>query len=209
MRTLLALILLAALFIPNSEVLTSGKQTDKQVKSEIDYLESKYENFYISLFSIPDTRSFSIIQNESTINLYENHWISPKKYSSLLDETEREILKSQIISYLSSLDESQSDKMLSTIKSWCMIESQFHLINNSMEIYDTDLLKAIYRQDNTNHIFNQFNDRGKLEINQLDEMQKDKVYFESINQVATLSFDKQLTYYADVFNELSLVFVKK
>lgn len=183
--------------------LYSSFSSISNTKSNLEYLSEKYNSFYEALFSIDDLKSFSIIQNESTISIYNNNWVSPKTYVEVLTDDEKTNLKNNLTKYLDNLSENERIKTTEKIKSWCMIHEQFSLMTNSLDIYPNNLMEVLNTNKLTSSVFDQFNLRGTINIENLSQENKEKAFYESINIISSLDYKDQLAFYGDTFNRLS------
>lgn len=183
--------------------LYSSFSSISNTKSNLEYLSEKYNSFYEALFSIDDLRSFSIIQNESTISIYNNDWVSPNTYAESLTDDEKINLMSNLTKYLDNLSEKERIKTTEKIKSWCMINEQFSLMTNSLDIFPNNLMEVLHTNKLTSSVFDQFNLRGTINIENLSQENKEKAFYESINIISSLEYKDQLAFYGDTFNRLS------
>ena len=167
-------------------------------------LNSLYENYgdvlLKSFFSLEELRPFSIIQFDKLSDNYDNKWISPEKIVAGLKDEEKTMLLDKIITLIES-DENpaNSTKTLDKIKSWCLAEVQFGFLTDKIGINQASVIKAI-RNINT---VRQITDTGAPVKGNKQSDLDDKMFFGAINYISSLSFDQQLKYYSDVYNQLS------
>lgn len=178
---------------------------DNSRNGDLHKIVDKYgESAYRSFYSLEELRPFSIIQLDKTLELYTKDWISPGKYVSILDNSDKKLLRDKITGFLKEKDIEQRTEILNKIKYWCTAEKQFAVIRESMCIYDDAILKAV---DNIELTSNLFDDGSFLknegDMSGLTSIDKDKIFSKTYNRLAGLEFRSQLYYYSRLFDELN------
>jgi hypothetical protein len=182
------------------------KKNDQLLIDESKELYERFGTSYVyCAFSMEELRPFSIIQSESTLQLYlRNDEISPKMLAETLSESEKEYLIRQIADYASSLDSPEEAKnLLKKIEYWCIGDKLFTVMNGEMGFFVDNLKNAIKRIDATKMIiqhYSQSNNTGKGDAKLLND---DPAYFQVLNYLSKQPFANQLDYYSSIYHELS------
>lgn len=199
------MVILSAIFIiaDNTDF---DKSNDQLLFDKSKELRERFGTSYLyCAFSLEELRPFSIIQSESTLQLYlRNDEISPKILAEALSEQEKSFLVSQIAEYAASLEfPEEAENLLKKIEYWCIGDKLFTVMNGEMGIFVDNLKNAIKRIDATKNILQQYsqsNNTGKGEAELLND---DPAYFQVLNYLSKQPFAEQLDYYASIYNELS------
>ena len=132
--------LVALLF--NCSVLLSQSS---DVARNIYYLEKEYGDLFIeSLYSIDETRTYSIIQIDKVSMLYNNNWLSPAAIVRMLKAEDKKYLVDEIINFLSSFDNTaESNSIADKLRNWCITKEQLDLVSDKMNVGRSKVLNLL------------------------------------------------------------------
>jgi hypothetical protein len=162
-------------------------------------------SYFYCVFSMEELRPFSIIQSESTLQLYlRNDEISPKMLAEELSESDKKYLVSQIADYAASLDSpEEANNLLKKMEYWCIGDKLFTVMNGEMGFFVDNLKNAIKRIDATKKIIQQYSQSNNIGKGDSKMLNDDPVYFEVLNYLSKQPFVNQLEYYSNIYHELS------
>ncbi len=180
----------------------SGEEEDK-VRNRLSEISFNNTNLVEGLFSLKDTRPFSIIQFDKTIEMYEHEWIKPETLSSSLNDSEKNTLLEKISEYLKSMDTTKRERILIELSNWCIVDKQFGFITDGLNIKEKDLLRAVLVTEPTMRAVNSASMLSGSDFSDANEIQISEALTEAKNAIATMILSRQLKYYSSLYNNLS------
>lgn len=203
-KALITVLVLALVSTMIYNVSFSSNDKEELIETQLNRLNEQYgENLFIAYYSIEELRSFSIIQLEKTMEMYNNEWITPENIVSRLNEEDKEVLNEMVIRRIASFSGDKDQQILQKLQMWCIAKSQFDLISSNMHFDRDELLVVIKGMDFASDVFRQVNKTGSAEINNLSETKKNEVFYSVMNKVAKLDFNDQLMFHSNLFAGLN------
>jgi hypothetical protein len=177
-----------------------------QVETNLrQYADRFGERFYKALFSLPETRPYSIIQFDATSEMYQNEWIPPEKLVGALEESDFDKLIRANAELIATKEEANQVRVIEKLHNWCLCDMQLNYINNWLGFSDRDLLRTARNNPKTRYLFTKFHQHGGFDISGLTELQQNEAYYEIVNTLADFEFDQQMNYWADTYSQLKIL----
>jgi hypothetical protein len=188
----------------------SSDDKDGSTKKELNELYKQYDEGLLKAFlSIEELRPFSIIQFDKFSDKYKNEWTSPSKMIEKLNKHDRELLINRVADYLDRQGEQKNKSgIINKLKYWCIADEQFNILTEKMCLPDDIVFKALSEVAGTRNIFTQEKDDKLKDINNLNSLQVEQLYIETMNYISTLSLKEQLRCYGEVYSQLSVLTLK-
>ena len=203
-KALISIIMIAAVSVVIYYTSFSSNNKEELLQSQIEQLKEKHgENLFIAYYSIDELRSYSIIQLDKTIEMYNNRWITPEEIVTKLDNEDKATLNDKIIQRLKSFNNGKDQELIQKIQLWCVAKSQFDLISSQMGFNKTELLSVIKGMNFASDVFASINKTGNTEIDDLNHQKQNEVFYSVMNKVADLSFNEQLMFHSNLFAGLN------
>jgi len=184
------------------EVSTNKTTNDVDIKEFISKLEIEYgqEVLHLSYFSIDELRPYSILQNESTVSLYTNSWVTPKDYLNSLSLDERKSLNSRIFSYVEDFDTTHLTHIYSKIKNYLYTYTVFEkLLVDSDENKKLKIFQTLRQMDITRNAFDHISTMGEFSVSDLKSNELNQAKVKAYNKIADLDEQSRLLYYSEFF----------
>ncbi|MFP4527631.1 MAG: hypothetical protein ACLFQX_03705 [Candidatus Kapaibacterium sp.] len=184
----------------------SEADSSPKIESNLENYAKRYgARFYKSLFSLPETRPYSIIQFDETSQMYDNQWIPPEQLVGALDEFELEELISRNAELIGDKSEAEQIAILRKINSWCLCEMQMDYINDWLGFPESELLQIAQNNPKTRFLFTKFHQQGGFNIKHMSDEQMNEAYYDVINTLAGLDFPVQMHFWANIYGQLEVV----
>jgi hypothetical protein len=182
-----------------------SKKTDirMQICSIIDVYHDKV---YEAMFSIKELRSYAIMQNDQLIESYNNKWNSPKHYLSLLNSKDKQNLLKTVVGLIAESNDKQFKKeIIRRLRNWCVAEMQFSFLIDRMGFDLSTIILSVHNIPGSHHIVERFYEKiAKAgDGTKLSPAQEQEAYFDALNLVASISFDQQMRYFSEMYNQLA------
>ena len=182
-----------------------SKKTDirNQISSIID---SYHDKVYEAMFSITELRYYAILQNDQLIESYNNKWVSPKHYLSLLDSKDKQNLLKTVVGIIAESDDELFRKeIIGRLRNWCVAEMQFSFLIDEMGFDLSTIILSVHNIPGSHHIVERFYDKMPQagDGTKLSPAQEQEAYFDALNLIASISFDQQMRYFSDMYNQLA------
>ena len=183
---------------------------DSAVSSEINDLSENYDDlFFKAVYSIDELKPYSIIQVEKTCKIYNNRWISPDTLLRMLQEDDKTFLLSRIIEFVQNQPEkAYRKKLISQIKYWCMSWQQFDSLKDIFGFNDDFILSAMQKVASTRRLIMVYYDQQSFSEGKMIPAEREMAFYTTLNFISTLTFDDQLKYYSEIYNQLSVMAAK-
>ncbi len=179
-----------------------GEKNEKtdDIQSKIFELENKFGNaFFEAIYSIDNLRPYTIIQIDKIASIYDNSWISPDEFVSMLNKKDKKILVRKISEFIGDFEQKQQDDILRNINSWCIAENLLNLISRKIGVGRSNVLNIVMTflpapiNTNTGEIIN---------AEQADN-NEEYYYYSTLNQLSNLSQKEQYRLFSKLFGELA------
>ncbi len=200
-----ALLMFGVLFlIP--EVSTNKTSNDVDIKEFIGKLELEYgqEVLHLSFFSIDELRPYSILQNESTVAIYSNNWVTPNEFLNSLSFDERKGLNSRIFSYVEDFDTTHLTQIYSKLSNYLYTYTVLEkLLMDSDEAKKLKIFRTLRQMDRTKSAFEHISTMGEFNSTDLKSNLLNQAKVKAYNKIADLDDQSRLLYYSEFFKNVS------
>lgn len=167
-------------------------------------IEKNGESVYHAFFSLKELRPFSIIQFDRTADMYDNVFVTPKKFVSVLTPAELAELKSKIANYIMDFDVNKRAVILYKLGNWTSVDNQFTFIRTTHSISEIRLLESMAKVAETRNIFDSISKQGEFIIAKINQAERSEAYNNALNNVVSLTNNEQLNYYSKLYKELAI-----
>jgi len=203
-KALISIMVIAAVSVVIYYTSFSSNNKEELLQSQIEQLQEKHgENLFIAYYSIGELRSYSIIQLDKTIEMYNNQWITPEEIVAKLNNDDKARLNDKIIQRLKSFNNGKDQELIQKIQLWCVAKSQFDLISSQMGFDRTELLTVIKDMNFASEVFASINKTGNTKIDNINPQKQNEAFYSVMNKVANLSFNEQLMFHSNLFAGLN------
>lgn len=188
----------------------SSSETSRiDAETALERYESLYSsNFYASLYSIDEIRSFMIIQLEKTIEMYENEWISPEAVASTLTNKEKSYLKGKVLIYIKSKSSEEADRLIMKIGSWCVADNQMKFFGKNYGFSDKVLLSTMKALPMAKSILQDENKSGEKAIAKMNALEINEIYHRAVNNLSEMPLNDQMDIYSQIYARINSVTCK-
>lgn len=200
-----ALFMFGLLFL-SPEISTNKTSSDVDIKEFISKLELEYgqEVLHLSFFSIDELRPYSILQNESTVSIYSNNWVTPKELLNSLTLDERKSLNSRIYRYVEDFDTTHLTQIYSKISNYLYTYTVFEkLLMDSDNAKKLKIFRTLRQMDITRSAFDHISTMGEFNSNDLKSNELNQAKVKAYNKIADLDEQSRLSYYSEFFKSVS------
>ena len=180
---------------------SEGNNSDS-IKEITGYAQKFEGRLYKSFFSLNNIKPYAIIQNEKTSKIYDNKWISPDKFISLLNNKDKENLLESMADYLSEATTKDRADILNEIKFWCLADMQFAFLKDNFGYSTNDILSSLQNNSNIKDIYSSINKTGPANINGYSAAEKDEAYYKLLNFISNQNQTEQMKLYSMVYSNL-------
>ncbi|PKL79243.1 MAG: hypothetical protein CVV25_08725 [Ignavibacteriae bacterium HGW-Ignavibacteriae-4] len=190
------------------EISTNKTSDDVDIKEFISNLELEYgqEVVHLSFFSIDELRPYSILQNESTVSIYTNSWVSPTEYLKSLSLDERKSLDSRIFSYVEDFDTTHLLQIYNKIKNYLYTYTVFEkLLVDSDVTKKLKIFQTLRQMDKTRSAFDHISTLGEFNTEDLKSNELNQAKVKAYNKIADLDEQSRLLYYSEFFKSISSI----
>ncbi len=165
------------------------------------YGDGAFKAFY----SLEELRPYSIVQIDQICDIYDNHWLSPSTILDKLDNDDKNLLTKSVAEYITSFNDPDKEKyILLRLVNWCKADLQFAFINNSLGIYQENIVQALNNVNKTNQYFLIYDVKADT-VNQQKDQQNEYTYYQTLNLISTMKTPDQLKFYGDIFYQLASI----
>ncbi|MCK5742918.1 MAG: hypothetical protein KAH48_11920 [Chlorobi bacterium] len=174
-----------------------------QISSIIDVYHDKV---YEAMFSIRELRSYAILQNDRLIESYNNKWVSPKHCLSLLNSGDKRKLLTTVVDLIADSEDKLFEKeIIRRLRNWCVAEMQFSFLIDRMGFDLSTIILSVHNIPGSHHVVENFYEKiAKAgDGTKLSPAQEQEAYFDALNLIASISFDKQMRYFSEMYNQLA------
>lgn len=200
-----ALFMFGLLFL-TPKVSTNKTSNDVDIKEFISKLELEYgkEVLQLSYFSIDELRPYSILQNEATVSIYSNKWVTPKEFLNSLSADEKNNLNERIYNYVEDFDTTHLSQLYSKISNYLYTYTVFEkLLIDSDIAKKLKIFRTLRQMDITRTAFDHISTMGDFNINDLKSNELNQAKVKSYNKIADLDEQSRLSYYSEFFKSIS------
>ena len=202
MKSLLSLILLLSccfLHTTKSYAMDSAAVHQNINELILTYNDSVYE----AIFSIDDFKPFAVLNIDRIADEYDNQWFAPDSIILTLNQEEKNQLISSIATFIASKEKPR--KFTTKIRNWCIADMQFKFISSSLGFNKSSIITAVQNITSTRSIIDQYRNQAAADSTATTTLTNNQIYFYTLNSLAAISFKSQLRYFAQVYNQLSII----
>lgn len=194
--------ILIASVIPTN--ILNSENLSNNFEYNLETIFNRYsDNIFESIYSINELRAYSIIQLDKTLDIYNNTWISPETYSAMLNDKDKLVLKSRILEYIQTLDNSAKINMMNKIRFWCINDLQFHLLSDAYNFGMNNIIESMHSIPLTNSILDIYNERGTIIYENVSDKGINQAYHNALNILINIDFNQQIKYQSELLAILS------
>lgn len=194
-----ALMIFGALYLSGQKNLFEKQD----IRKNVERIHEEFgDGMFRAFYAMNELRPYSIIQLESTIDLYSNSWISPVELAGRLTAEEKEQLIEAIVEYLAAFDYDERVEIYRKLNLFCVSDKEMELVEYSLG--DKKMIfRALKNSDITKEYFTQFSDRSYLGVDDLSSGQSEKAYYEALNKIATMDDAERFAYLSEFYKNMS------
>jgi hypothetical protein len=185
------------IYFPLNQLLAQNNE----IARGIYHIEKEYGDVFVeALYSVDETRPYSIIQIDKVSMIYNNNWISPVVILKMLTVEDKKYLVDEIVKFLSSFDnQSEATAIVEKLKAWCLTMYQFDYFTDKLKVGIQQILLLLgdvhsgHVNANTGESVDKLNKQG-------DDEQE---YYEIVNFMSMLKQNEQFKIIGRLFNSLA------
>jgi translation elongation factor EF-G len=188
------------LLIISNNGLSKNQNENDTIQKKVSALANKFgDTFFEAIYSIDNLRPYSIIQIDKIAKTYNNSWISPAAFVTMLNKKDKKILTNKISEFIADFEQKQQNETLNKINSWCIAENLLNIISGKIGIGRTNVLNIIITllpaPVNTN--------TGEIISAEKADNNEEFYYYSTLNQLSNLPLKEQYGLFSKLFGELA------